>query len=182
MIGDCLLEWHDDKEDGGEGSCYPPKIIFIYEQPLGTKESSRIVNQGSVFKALSTRILTAVTVSPGTSHIQSIRVVKPWVSSHSSFHSFSTLRESLPRSSHVFISPSSTKVSPHAFSSGLMSIKWIGVLQDTARVPQSPTNQYQGTNETPLSCWKHWPVRLQLVAKHENVQFWPQNLDIWGQK
>ena len=57
-------------------------------------------------------------------------------------------------------------------------IKWIGVLQDTARVLQSLTNQYQGTNETPLLCWKHWPVRLQLVAKDENVQFWPQNLDI----
>ena len=41
---------------------------------------------------------------------------------------------------------------------------------------------YQGTSETPLLCWKHWPVRLQLAAKDKNVQFWPQNLDIWGQK
>ena len=41
---------------------------------------------------------------------------------------------------------------------------------------------YQGANETPLLCWKHWPVRLQLAAKDKNVQFWPQSLDIWGQK
>ena len=31
-------------------------------------------------------------------------------------------------------------------------------------------------------CWKHWPVRFQLTAGDENVQFWPENLDIWGQK
>ena len=41
---------------------------------------------------------------------------------------------------------------------------------------------YQGTNETPLSCWKHWPVRLQLAARDENVQFWPESLDIRGWK
>ena len=41
---------------------------------------------------------------------------------------------------------------------------------------------YQETNETPFLCWKHWSVRLQLAAKGENVLFWPQNLDIWGQK
>ena len=40
---------------------------------------------------------------------------------------------------------------------------------------------YQGNNETPLSCWKHWPVRLQLPAKDGNVQFYPEDLDIWGQ-
>ena len=33
-----------------------------------------------------------------------------------------------------------------------------------------------------FSCWKHWSVRLQLTARGENVLFWPQNLDIWGQK
>ena len=41
---------------------------------------------------------------------------------------------------------------------------------------------YQDSNETPFSCWKHWSVRLQLAARGENVLFWPQNLDIWGQK
>ena len=41
---------------------------------------------------------------------------------------------------------------------------------------------YQGTNETPLLCWKHWPVRLQWAAREENVQFWIKNLDIWSQK
>ena len=41
---------------------------------------------------------------------------------------------------------------------------------------------YQESNETPFSCWKHWSVRLQLAARGENVLFWPQNLDIWGQK
>ena len=29
---------------------------------------------------------------------------------------------------------------------------------------------------------KHWPVRLQLAARDKNVQFWPQNLDVRGQK
>ena len=28
----------------------------------------------------------------------------------------------------------------------------------------------------------HWPVWLQLAARDENVQFWPKNLDICGQK
>ena len=37
-------------------------------------------------------------------------------------------------------------------------------------------------NETPFSCWKHWSVGLKLAARGENVLFWPQNLDIWGQK
>ena len=32
---------------------------------------------------------------------------------------------------------------------------------------------YQGTNEAPFLCWKHWPVRLQLAARDE---FWPE---IW---
>ena len=41
---------------------------------------------------------------------------------------------------------------------------------------------YRDSNETPFSCWKHWSVRLQLAARGENVLFWPQNLDIWGQK
>ena len=41
---------------------------------------------------------------------------------------------------------------------------------------------YQGTNEAPFSCWKHWPVRLQLVSRDKNVQFWPENLHIWDQK
>ena len=35
---------------------------------------------------------------------------------------------------------------------------------------------YQGINETPILCWKHWPVRLQLAANDKNVQFWPK---IW---
>ena len=29
---------------------------------------------------------------------------------------------------------------------------------------------------------KHWSVRLKLAARGKNVLFWPQNLDIWGQK
>ena len=41
---------------------------------------------------------------------------------------------------------------------------------------------YQGNNVTPLSCSKHWPARLQLTARDGNVQFWPQNFHIWGQK
>ena len=41
---------------------------------------------------------------------------------------------------------------------------------------------YRNSNETPFSCWKHWSMRLQLAARGENVLFWPQNLDIWGQK
>ena len=41
---------------------------------------------------------------------------------------------------------------------------------------------YRDSNETPFSCWKHWSVGLKLVARGENVLFWPQNLDIWGQK
>ena len=41
---------------------------------------------------------------------------------------------------------------------------------------------YQDSNETPFSCWRHWSARLQLAARGENVLFWPQNLDIWGQK
>ena len=41
---------------------------------------------------------------------------------------------------------------------------------------------YQDSNETSFSCWKHWLVRLQLAARDKNVLFWPQNLDIWGQK
>ena len=41
---------------------------------------------------------------------------------------------------------------------------------------------YQGSNETPLLCWKHLPVRLQLAARDKNVQFWPQNLEMLGQK
>ena len=41
---------------------------------------------------------------------------------------------------------------------------------------------YRDSNETSFSCWKHWSVRLQLVARGKNVLFWPQNLDIWGQK
>ena len=40
---------------------------------------------------------------------------------------------------------------------------------------------YRDSNETPFSCWKHWSLRLQLAAGGENVLFWPQNLDIWGQ-
>ena len=31
-------------------------------------------------------------------------------------------------------------------------------------------------------CWKHWTVQLKLAARDENVQFWPKNFDIWGQK
>ena len=41
---------------------------------------------------------------------------------------------------------------------------------------------YRDSNETPFSCWKHWSVGLKLAARGENVLFWPQNLDIWGQK
>ena len=41
---------------------------------------------------------------------------------------------------------------------------------------------YRESNETPFSCWKHWSVGLKLAAGGENVLFWPQNLDIWGQK
>ena len=41
---------------------------------------------------------------------------------------------------------------------------------------------YRDSNETPFSCWKHWSVGLKLAAKGKNVLFWPQNLDIWGQK
>ena len=41
---------------------------------------------------------------------------------------------------------------------------------------------YRESNEKPFLCWKHWSVRLQSAAKGENVLFWPQNLDIWGQK
>ena len=41
---------------------------------------------------------------------------------------------------------------------------------------------YRDSNETPFSCWRHWSARLQLAARGENVLFWPQNLDIWGQK
>ena len=41
---------------------------------------------------------------------------------------------------------------------------------------------YRDSNETPFSCWKHWSVGLKLAAGGENVLFWPQNLDIWGQK
>ena len=41
---------------------------------------------------------------------------------------------------------------------------------------------YQDSNGTPFSCWKHWSLRLQLAARGENVLFWPQNLDLWGQK
>ena len=41
---------------------------------------------------------------------------------------------------------------------------------------------YQETHKPPFSYWKHWSVRLQLAARGENVLFWPQNLDIWGQK
>ena len=36
--------------------------------------------------------------------------------------------------------------------------------------------------DTFFLCWKHWPVRFLLAAGDENVQFWPENLDIWGQK
>ena len=41
---------------------------------------------------------------------------------------------------------------------------------------------YRDSNETPFSCSKHRSLRLQLAARGENVLFWPQNLDIWGQK
>ena len=41
---------------------------------------------------------------------------------------------------------------------------------------------YRDSKETPFSCWKHWSVGLKLAARGENVLFWPQNLDIWGQK
>ena len=41
---------------------------------------------------------------------------------------------------------------------------------------------YQETNETHFLCWKHWLVQLKLAFRYENVQFWPKNLDIWGQK
>ena len=41
---------------------------------------------------------------------------------------------------------------------------------------------YRESNETPFLCWQHWSVRLQLAARSENVLFWPQNLDIWGQR
>ena len=41
---------------------------------------------------------------------------------------------------------------------------------------------YRDSNETPFSCWKHWSVGLKLAARGKNVLFWPQNLDIWGQK
>ena len=41
---------------------------------------------------------------------------------------------------------------------------------------------YRDSNETPFLCWRHWSARLQLAARGENVLFWPQNLDIWGQK
>ena len=41
---------------------------------------------------------------------------------------------------------------------------------------------YRDSNETSFSCWKHWSVGLQLAARGKNVLFWPQNLDIWGQK
>ena len=41
---------------------------------------------------------------------------------------------------------------------------------------------YRDSNETPFSCWKHWSVWLKLAARGKNVLFWPQNLDIWGQK
>ena len=41
---------------------------------------------------------------------------------------------------------------------------------------------YQETNKTPFPCWKHWPIRLKLAARDEKRQFWPENLDIWGQK
>ena len=43
-------------------------------------------------------------------------------------------------------------------------------------------SSYQDSNETPFSCWKHWSVGLKLAARGKNVLFWPQNLDIWGQK
>ena len=43
-------------------------------------------------------------------------------------------------------------------------------------------SSYQGTNETPFQCWKHWPVRLKLATRDENVQFWPKKFDIMGQK
>ena len=31
-------------------------------------------------------------------------------------------------------------------------------------------------------CLKHWPVRVQLAARDENVQLWPKNLDSLGEK
>ena len=37
-------------------------------------------------------------------------------------------------------------------------------------------SSYQGTNEMPFPCWKHWSVRLQLTARDENVVFHPK---IW---
>ena len=37
-------------------------------------------------------------------------------------------------------------------------------------------SSYEGANEAPFLCWKYWPVRLQLAARDENVQFWPK---IW---
>ena len=37
-------------------------------------------------------------------------------------------------------------------------------------------SSYQGTNEAPFPCWKHWPVRLKLAARDKNVQFLPK---IW---
>ena len=43
-------------------------------------------------------------------------------------------------------------------------------------------SSYQGANVTPFLCWKHWLVQLKLAARDENVQFWPENLDIRDQK
>ena len=57
---------------------------------------------------------------------------------------------------------------------GLKFIFWDGV--------KLLVSLYQGTNEIPFPFWKHWPVRFKLVARDENVQFWPKNLDIWGEK
>ena len=39
-----------------------------------------------------------------------------------------------------------------------------------------------GNQWSTFSVLKHWPVRLQLAARDENVQFWPKNLDILGQR
>ena len=41
-------------------------------------------------------------------------------------------------------------------------------------------SSYPETNDTPFLCWKHWPIWLKVAARDENVQFWPENWDIWG--
>ena len=43
-------------------------------------------------------------------------------------------------------------------------------------------SSYQGINETPFLCWKHWSLRLRLAARDDNVLFGPKDLDKWGKK